>query len=245
MVVNRRKALGPEGKGLGDFLRNPIGRIKDAIQGPRLDYQPSVRRLLAELGHLPILSLTVSRAPIQSFINKALDFVSLGTWDKARHKFGFDKLFHLCLLADLPGGKRVVIEKNEVINISRGYRTMPNAEFMPVPGQNFPQLSQFLDAARRQMGDAAFFSYDPFKNNCQVFIRALLKAHNLYTPELNQFIFQPVDKLVQELPSWTAPVARAVTDLGAMANVALEGRGKYTRPVDKAIVAVLNDFLLV
>jgi hypothetical protein len=35
-----------------------------------------------------------------------------------------------------------------------------------------------------------------------------------------------VESLLKKLPQWTQPIARGITDLGAIANVALEGAGK-------------------
>ena len=46
-------------------------------------YPPQMRALLQKIGSEYITSLTVARAPIQSFVKSLLNVVSLGTYQKA------------------------------------------------------------------------------------------------------------------------------------------------------------------
>jgi hypothetical protein len=51
----------------------------------------------------------------------------------------------------------------------------------------------------------------------------LLSANGVYTPVAQQFVKQPIEDLLSRLPGWTHAVAKGITDLGGVANVALEG----------------------
>lgn len=207
----------------GGFI---LSSIKKAI-GIRKDYPPKVRAWLERHGDKTIQSLTIIRTPIQSAINEALNAVSFGAWNRLRGSYGFDTFFHLGLVAEyMDGGvlKRAVIEKNAVINISNDFRVQDNSEYKPIPMKGPVTFRQLLDRAQKELGDD-FFLYDAFKNNCQVFIRELLSGSGLLTTEADKFLFQDIDKLVRQLPGHTGHVARALTDLGAMADVVVSGRG--------------------
>jgi hypothetical protein len=207
-----------------------VRRVKDVSQGIRSDYSPSVRAILAQVGNRPIVQAYVRRDPIVSLLNTALNFISRGKWNEARAKYNYDKLFHLGLEvvvkvnndSDVLG--RFVLEKNEVINVAYAKGFTDKTEIMEVPLTEGFTINKLLDGAKREMGDK-FFPYDPFYNNCQDFIMAILQGSGLATPGLTEFVKQPMDAVIAELPGYTGKIAKAITNIGAVANVALEGRG--------------------
>jgi hypothetical protein len=202
-------------------------KVQDVRKGVRQDYPPKVRRLLKQIGDYPINEAYVRRDPIQSTINKALNLITFGKWDEVRKKYAYDKLFHLGLevYVETPDGvKPFVIEKNQVINVEPAKPRTDQTEFEKVNLGSTKTLHILLDAGKSVLRDK-FFTYDAFYNNCQNFIMAILQGEGLLTGDLKTFILQPVDKLVEELPSYTSKIARAVTDVAALADVAIEGRG--------------------
>jgi len=211
-------------------------RISDVGKGIRTGYPPSSRATIERYGDWRIVALHLRRDPVQSAIHTAFNILSLGQWDKARRDSNFDRLFHLGLVATVEkNGERhdVLIEKNEVINIGEAKPKMPGSEIISTPAPN-TTLEDFLIKGEEAVGRERFFLYDPFKYNCQDFIMALLSANGVLTKPAQTFIKQDIVSLVERLPSYVAPVARAITDIGALANVALEG-GAVTRssPVPK------------
>jgi hypothetical protein len=70
-----------------------------------------------------------------------------------------------------------------------------------------------------------WFIYDAFSSNCQDFVFNVLLANNQMTPQLEAFIKQPLEKVLEALPSWAPRIGRVMTDLGAAADVAMHGRG--------------------
>ena len=202
-------------------------RITDVSKGIRKDYPPSSRRTLEKYGNWTVVGLTIRRDPVQSAINTAFNIITLGAWNKAKEAENMDKLFHLGIVATVKDGnqeQQILIEKNEVINIGMPKKIEPDSSFLQVPTPNPPvSLRTFMDRgeARRPGGD--FFRYDPFANNCQDFVAVLLVGNSVYTNQARAFVKQDVSSLISRLPSYTHAFARGITDLGGIANVALEG----------------------
>ena len=85
-------------------------------------------------------------------------------------------------------------------------------------------IDTMLYRARQAVGDKLFFDYSGLgignqpPNNCQYFLKYILEASHLYTPEAKNFIFQDIEELVKELPEFTRHTVNAVTDLGQIFN---------------------------
>lgn len=205
----------------------------------RKDYPPKARETLARLGNGTVYDILLIREPIQSFIDKALNIISLGRWNEAKRNLNYDKLFHLSMIVRLtmPDGqqKNVKIEKNEVINItdsftskeqsSFGQGTPASTETYNVPVPCCITLQELMDRAAHTVGES-FFQYDAFTNNCQYFISNILTANGLATPQILAWVQQSADQLLLQLPSYVSPFARLTTNIAGLANLALEGRGE-------------------
>jgi hypothetical protein len=247
----RKKKLKGEGffgdiwEGAKNVVNRVVKGVKDVSMGFRTDYPPSVRGLLGHIGDKPIVQMFVRRDPIQSALNTALNFISIGKWNQVRDKYGFDKFFHLRLEVIVRVAEadnilgRYTIEKNEVINIVRAIPIEADTEIMPIRMNEGLTVNDLLNGAKQIQGEN-FFRYDAFHNNCQDFVRAMLLSTGFLTPEIQEFIKQDITQAISELPSWTGKIARGITDLGAIANVGLEGRGglqpraKFAKQLAKA-----------
>lgn len=224
------------GAGLGDWVKDTFSKAKDFVQDRfrvRDGYVSSTRKFLEANGHKVLTSLTVSRAPIQGFINTALNTISFGKWNELRQKYAYDKLFHLALIAtykdDEGHEKRAIIEKNEVINVSGSIKHEKDGQFEPVSLQGKTlTLNELMENAHKELG-SDFFPYDPFNGkggkgtNCQGFLIGILKGSGLLTPALEKFILQDITQLVKELPGHVGAIAKGVTDVGAIAQNVIQG----------------------
>lgn len=245
------KQLHPElkevikGAGIFDFIKEGYETVKSKFKdtfSPRLnDYNNVSKRTLQQYGKLPIISLNIYRTPIKSILNKALNLISFGKWDEVRNKYGYDRLFHLALVATVDFGKfkkNIIMEKNEVVNISTNYSTSPETEVFNINLSNIVTTPfEMLEKARRSVGDKVFFSYDAFYNNCQYFIKYLLDYSDLYTTDAKEFLFQDLTQLVQEIPGYVPKIAKIATDTGAVVSK-LRGEGKELKdknPINKAL----------
>jgi hypothetical protein len=229
-------------------------RVTAVSRGIRNDYPPASRQTIAEYGDGLIENIYVRREPIQSFINKALDFITRGRWTEVKRELNYDKMFHLGLVAtvSLPDGRMVdiLMEKNEVISITPNFRITSDTARMSVevPNDYNTTLRDFLGNAQR-LGGPEFFKYDAFNNNCQMFVMTLLDANGLGSnPFIRSFVLQDAGSLLKRLPAYTSPFARTVTNIAGLASVAMYGEGKdvVMSPHDyftehQKLVALLND----
>jgi len=211
----------------------------------RQDYPPKVRQYLQENGDGVVQSITIQRTPINSMIDKALNLLSFGKFEEAKRKYAYDKLFHLSMVVIyIKNGemKRVFIEKNEVINVSETFKIQKDTQIMPVPfNTGSLTLGAMMSNAAKAYGPA-FFLYDAFTNNCQVFINNVLDANGLNTPAVRAFIDQDAQTLVKELPGYVAPLAQTLTNVAAVADRVVSGQGEAKMVGDK-IIMNRSDFM--
>lgn len=247
-VLEKFKEDKLEGAGIGSFFRDKFSRyieqpLKNIVSN-KYKFNNTSSKTINEYGDNEIVELKIMRTPINSMIDKALNFLSFNKWDSLKKKYGFDQLFHLSLVATVKDGdnlKNIIMEKNEVVNVSTDYRTSPKTQLFNLPKINKKiTVRQLLENARQKVGDNLFFLYDAFTNNCQFFIKYLLESSGLMTPEAQNFLFQDISELVKELPSYLPKVARSVTDLGGIVS-RLRGDGKdnyelhavvFRKPID-------------
>jgi hypothetical protein len=220
--VNEAKALVQQG----------VQKAQSLIQSNiRQDYPPSVRNTLQIYGDDTIVGLALRRQPIQKAINKALNFITAGKFDKAKQETNYDNLYHLGLVVDVNHEntvKRLLVEKNEVISITTAFTQGDDVEMLIIPIDKSITLNELMNNAKNVMG-SDFFTYDAFNNNCQNFIYNILQSNGLLTQNATSFIVQPLDELIKKLPKYTPIVARAITDLAGLANTVIKGRGVFKK----------------
>lgn len=225
-------------------ILNPVSFIKDRIsgftKGKRYDYSPSVRDYLAKNGNNRIIDIQLYRTPLQKWITKVLNGMSLTQFNNEMKKRGFDEMYHLFIKVRFQGGF-ARIEKNEVIEIqdwNPKYETDQNAQTMHIQMDNNIlnrdngdgtfgiTINSLLNDTRKAIGDELYFMYDPFENNCQNFIINILNFNGLLdiNPKAKDFIYQDITGLDKQLP-FTHTIAKGITDLGAKVNILLKGRG--------------------
>lgn len=229
-----------EGSGLLDFFKKGVDVVKSGVNKvvnvfkPRNDsYNNTTRKNLEQYGNLPVKNLTIYRTPIMKILDKALNFISLGKFGELKKKYGFDQLYHLALVANV-GGKHLVIEKNEVINVNTSFKTDKKTEIYDVPLDKSFSVNDMLEKGRKNVGDGKWFSYDAFSNNCQFFIKYCLEAEHLYSKEAADFLFQDLKDLAKELPSYVKHTAKAITTTGAIVNK-LTGQGEASEDFIKYV----------
>lgn len=184
------------------------------------DYPPYVKKILSEYGNQIIKSIALKRRPVSGLLTGALSLFS--TKFGKRMKKSFDELFHLFLEIQLQSGTRILIEKNERINMEinpkeRDNIQIKNIEIIP---QNM-SLNTLLETTRRDMG-SQYFAYDAAKNNCQNFILNILKSNNIGTEQDINFIKQDTEELFKGLPI-LKKTAHFATELAERGNILLSG----------------------
>jgi hypothetical protein len=212
---------------LKNTFTSAVKKTKDyanVIISGRNDYPPKVRKILSELGTKMIKSAMVRRTPVPSVLTTALNAVSLGEFAKRFKTAPYDTLFHLSLVLDLEGGTKLLIEKNEVINMDKNPSIPQKTDIQLV--SNIPanlSVNDMLQKAQQKMG-GYYFSYSARDNNCQDYIMAILQANNMGNDENYTFIKQDTKQLFEGLTT-LRKVSNTITDLGAKVNEITTGAG--------------------
>lgn len=182
----------------------------------RLDFRPEGHIFLQKLGNENIRKIILQRDPIDATVKTALNLISLGGFEAAVKKEGYDKMFHLYMIVHLANGAVLLIEKNAVVEISNRIRRHQYSERFPIIVSEPITLNEMINNARRNMGDAAFFGYNAFHNNCQNFIMNLLDGVNLLTPQALAFIQQDALSLLKHMPKYVQNLSYGITKLAAV-----------------------------
>ena len=205
------------GSGLFSALKSIKNKVSNFFTPSKLNNTST--KTMKEYGGQKIVALNVYRTPIPSMIDTALNLVSLGSWEREKKNVNYDKMFHLALIITLANGKNIVMEKNEVVNISTSYATKTDTETKNVPleGKSLT-LQELFDKARASVAEKTFYDYNAFTNNCQFFIRYILQANGLYSEPIAHFVFQDTMEIMKHLPAYVSTVAKVITRTGALVN---------------------------
>lgn len=209
-----------DGEGLFDFFKR-----RDSNINP-----PKVREMLKKMGDDKIIGLKVMRKPIQSYVRKAMNFLSFGKLEEQLKRMNYDELFHLGIILMTQSGQ-YLLDKREVIHLEN-FKPENEMEYMVVSGPTQITVNELLENTQKFMGDK-YGSYNPSNNNCQVFVISVLKANKMDNPDVNSFVMQDTVSLFKNLPSILGKFSNVVSGYVApLANRIIEGEGEvYTREI--------------
>ena len=201
-----------------------IGDLVNKILPTRQQFPPKVRALIQKYKDYQITSIVICRNPIQSYVTGFLNLLSGGNLDQELKKANYDDLYHLFMIVGLVGGTKILVEKNEVVNM----QVVTNKEakdMLAVPINKKITFGELIDNAVKTVGPSIYL-YDHINNNCQIFLRNILQANRLLTPEINNFIMQDVEKILQSSPEYVNVIARFATEAKSKLNRLIEGEGR-------------------
>ena len=178
---------------------------------------------LSRFGGLRVTGIEILRTPIAAAIDQLLDVLTMKTWSEAKMAAGYDQFFHLFLFLHLVDGRVISLEKNSSIIIRENYRSQAEAGSdridVPIPfkvnkGQPLT-LHTMLSRAQDRFGPERLQVYTAFDNNCQRFVDDLLTASGLNSKTIHSFVYQDVESVCKQLPSFIEGAANLLTDLAA------------------------------
>jgi hypothetical protein len=226
-----KRFIGKAGRVAKLFMRasipSAVKALTDVARDVSTQYPPQVRMILAQHGAHRITDVKLCKEVVSEnteFLLKAL--AGRDTWEAAKKKHGFDRFYHLFMIATLEDGTQLHIEKNEVIRISPSPRPCPDALDLGAPAAAIT-LNEMMDRTKARIGDRDFFTYDPLANNCQNFVNQLLRTLGLWNATSSSFVFQDIKGLREELPAYTKTLAKGLTDVGAYFNTAYQKAKEY------------------
>ena len=202
-------------------VKNTANKTMNLLTNDLNNYTPKAIEIINKYGNEVIRSLELKRTPVNSAITGALNMFSLGKFGE-RFEKNFDELFHLFLLITTVNGNKILIEKNERINIDASPPDRPETQIKVI--SNVPQgltINRMLQQAQNNMG-SQYFNYHPVNNNCQDFLLGVLKSNGIGDQTDYDFIKQDTDKLFKGMPI-LSKVAYGATQLGEKANAVMNG----------------------
>jgi hypothetical protein len=189
--------------------------FKPAPEGPKV-IPTAVRRFLNEHGNEEITSVRIGRTPISSALNKMLNLVSMGGFDRGKQAQNVEEFFHLFLIIN----EKYLIEKNQLLKIAN-YKPNDKEESVYVASPNVT-IRQLLENGAGADPTSYYGKYEAFGNNCQDFVLRTLAANGMSSPEIIDFVKQPLDKLLPEIGQSTEKTSNFLTDLGAQLDTGLQ-----------------------
>jgi hypothetical protein len=204
-------------------LGNVAQQVKEQVFFPEKKLPSIVQPTFEKYKNYKILSAQLRREPILAFVDKFINLISFGKFNQAKKDLGYDKMFHLSLILQLENGPKLLVEKNERINMTTSFKDGPQVQYYPalagtsppqgvltIPGN--PTLGEFYDKTLKAVGDHQFFTYNAFQQNCQAFIADILRSKGALTPEAQTFVMQDAQTVIKQLPFYVSKIAQFATD---------------------------------
>jgi len=195
-----------------------IGRaILSGSLSTELSKRPAIITHLLEMyGDMVITKIVVIREPVRPVIEWFARQLIISK-EKA-DELGYDKIFHLSANFYLNNGSRVMIEKNERVDIDIYGREEKGDTFL-VLNLNI-SLNELFDKAEQVYGGARLYHYDPRSCNCQRFILDLIIIAGGYSELLHNFVLQNTVALISKEQS---RLSRILTDTAGVFNYIQHG----------------------
>lgn len=196
-----------------ETLSDSIKQFSEAMLRGSNNYTAQFRDLIKIYGDNVIVKMEVKRSPVRKMVVKALDYISLGAFEKNNP---YDTLFHLYISLTLDDGNILRLEKNSVLTLKVNTNDDAQTESMLIeyPKETLMTLNTLLEKTRQQMGKR-YFLYNAKGNNCQDFLRAVLVSNNLGNSEEIDFIKQSTREIFNKSPDYLRRVALFTTNARA------------------------------
>ena len=185
-------------------------------------FPKSARDFLTKYKDAKISNFVIRKNPIQSGVEKVLNFISQGKYNEIKQDYAYDTMYHLRLDFEIDG-RIYMTEKTANIQFRNGMTTEEDEVYKINSDKVIPLLTA-VENTYKKMG-SNFFSYDAFTNNCQNYIMNFLSSNGLLTGDAKNFIYQPVDDMVKKLPSYVKKFASGVTKIGSVVDKGLQAIG--------------------
>jgi len=197
-------------------IPNNLNVVKEILTG-RDDYPVKVIKILKQYGNEPIVGFSLKRTPVSKLLVNALSVSSKGEFKERLKNSEYDQLFHLYLETTLQSGKKILVEKNEVINMVPSSKR-PDEEIRVInKSPNGLTLNVMMEKTKKAMG-ANFFKYSANNNNCQDFIVKIMKSNKIGNSEDIKFVKQDTKFLFENMPN-IRKASNTLTTIGARVDV--------------------------
>lgn len=220
-------------------------------------YSRATKQVLTTYGGYQILAINIIREPVDKPIRDSIDALTKGKPVPFEYqRLGYDALFHLYMIIKCQAmGKTVYLLTEKRPNIIWETRKtfdasdLKKAQFIKVNISKEPPhtIKSMIEFAMNAMGDR-FHTYDARDNNCQDYILNLAHGCGFYGGD--EFIKQPVEDVIAELPDVAPKAAKVLTDIahffgrvtgGARKSSAFPGPLAKKKKMPKPILNIPED----
>ena len=184
---------------------------------------PYVHKILKRHGDKPIYEIKLCRSEVPKAIRKLM--IKLGN---AKDRI----LYHLYIIITLHGGKQVLFQKNERIDLMTKKFPKPAQEMIINESFEGITLNSLIDGSKEILGPKRFLNYNASSSNCQHFIQSVVNAGKLMTPERDSFIKQDTTDIFKDSGKGVLrKFANTVVNQGASrGNIAMNGGTLEPKP---------------
>ena len=203
-----------EGKGI-------VSNVKKYIHTALTSRPGVIDRLIKQYGDKKILQVTILRKPVERGIQKLLNLITMGGFNKAKKEMNYDEVYHLFVNIHLENGQIVGVEKNQRVNVNLSGFPTSGLDPSNILKINCNVLLKEMFEKAEQSGES-FYRYNAVTANCQRFISVLMQAGGITGTD--NFVMQDATQLIKN--SGLRRVAGVITDAAALGERAVKGHGR-------------------
>jgi hypothetical protein len=204
-----------EGKGIVSNVKNYFHKALTSRPGV-------VDRLIKQYGDRRIMQVTILRKPVQGGVQKLLNLITLGGFNRAKNEMKYDEVYHLYVNMTLDNGQTIGIEKNQRVNVAAAGFPTAGLEASNMLKINCNVVLKDMIEKAEQAGGDTFYRYNAVTANCQRFISVLMNSSGITGTD--NFVMQDATQLIKN--SGLRRVAGAITDVAALGERAILGHGR-------------------
>ncbi len=112
-----------EGKGIVSSVKNYFHKALTSRPGV-------VDRLIKQYGDRRVMQVTILRKPVQGGVQKLLNLITLGGFNRAKNEMKYDEVYHLYVNMTLDNGQTIGVEKKSKSKC--GPRRFSNCRFRSI-----------------------------------------------------------------------------------------------------------------
>jgi hypothetical protein len=160
-------------------------------------YNKKSQKILDLYGNYKLTKIYLIRQPFSKFITFLLNILTFYNYEKlineSQDNFPYHTLIVFEIMLENGMKKLLLLEKNNCINISENFFINHLQDMKELKINKHYSINQILNETQKRLGNAKYFNWHLYKNNCQGFTKEILKTIGKYNRTNKEFIFR--DKL--------------------------------------------------
>jgi hypothetical protein len=236
----------PNYSGSGIIPSAITNRIRAVFEGPLK--KPSSKLQSVLNNKHKIVKLELGRKPVLSAIQKTINLVSNGSYNRKKKELNYDDAWHNYLIVTLEDGTQYKMEKNHTIEVSQLTKGDLQQQRFDVPLHGKALTVEQMMKTASSSDPESFYRYRAGADNCQKFTRDMIERNGLLPPDHGkEHDVQDAPALLSSLPPIATQIVNGITDTAAHGQRILDGDGLKKQNKDlqrKAALAKLIHAML-